>query len=157
MAALSSSTAQLISTGIQVAATAAGTYAQISASNAAASNAKQSAKIARDQAAERAEQLRTDAIRLRGRQTASAGGTGIRSDAFNDIMADSNYDAELDALTAEYEGTLQSNSLKGQAKQFKNDGKQSLISGVMGAGAKALGGYGDWKNSQDYNKVKGVF
>jgi len=27
----------------------------------------------------------------------------------------------------------------------------------MGAGAKALGGYGDWKNSQDYNKVKGVF
>jgi len=25
----------------------------------------------------------------------------------------------------------------------------------MGAGAKALGGYGDWKNSQDYKGVKG--
>lgn len=155
MAQLTSGVASAISTGLGVAGTLAGTFSQVSASKAAAANAKQSAKIARDQASARAEQLRLDATRMRGSQRASIGGSGIRGDAFQDVINDSNYDAELDALTAEYEGTLQSNSYKAQAKQYKNQGKQALIGGLIGAGAQALGGYGAWKQQQEYSAVKG--
>jgi len=144
---LTGSTAQLISTGVQTAATVIGAVSQIGAANAEASSAKENAKIADAQAASRADAIRRDAAMMRGAQKAAGGATGLRSDAFDDVIADSDYEAELDAMTAIYEGKLQSRAYKSQASQAKADATSTAIGGVIGAGAQAMSGYAAWKRN----------
>lgn len=127
----------------------------ISQNSAAKANAKASdnaAEVAQDQAARRADAIRQNAHRLRGEQSAAYGASGVTQEGSPfSVMQDSEYEAELDALTATYEGKIQADSLKAQGRAQRRSGHEAVVAGVVGAGTAALSGYGNWKIGQSMN------
>lgn len=120
-------------------------FAQNAQANRAAGIADSNAKIVEQQAAADAATIANRAARVKGSQQAAAGASGIQGSGFADAIADSDVEAELDRQTALYNGRIAARNQRAQAQQDRQSGKAALLGGVIGAGTKALSGYGAWK------------
>lgn len=145
MAELTAETASLVATGIGAAGSLVGGFAQASASRRDAKISDRNAEIAQQQASARQDLIRREARKLKGAQRAAGGASGLTQDSLFDVMEDSAMEAELDALTAGYEGKLQARSYRSAADAQRYDANSSIFAGVTGAAAEALSGYGAWK------------
>lgn len=139
------STLALLASGTAAVGSLVGGFAQAAADRRDAAIADQNADIAEDQARARQDMIRREARKLKGAQRAAAGAAGITLDgsAF-DVMEDSAIEAELDALTAGYEGKLEARAYRSAAAAKRYSARSALFEGVTGAGAQALSGYGAW-------------
>ena len=151
---IAASTLQLLAAGtaaLGAAGSLASGYSQAAAYKQDAKIAEENAVIAEQQAAARQDMIRREAKKLRGAQRASVGAAGITLDgsAF-DVMEDSAVEAELDALTAGYEGKLQARAYATEAAAKRYAAKGSIFEGVTGAGAQALSGYGAWLRMDEH-------
>jgi hypothetical protein len=107
------------------------------------------AKEALKQSAAAEDQQRRGQRELLGRQTAAAVETGFDlSGTPRELLGQSAADAEYDALLTRYKGQLQASGLsadaalsKAQAAGDTRYGSAALTSGLVSAGAQALGGY----------------
>lgn len=148
---MEASTSSALSSAFSSVGSLVGGFQQASADKENAKIADQNAQIAMDQAEQKAAAVRRDAVRLRGAQSAAAGASGITQDgSVQDVMADSATEAELDALNAIYEGKLAARGYKSQSRAYRTSAKNAVSSGLVGAGAYALSGYGKWKNAKAY-------
>lgn len=128
-------------------------FQQSSADRYNARVADQNAEIAQQQAQQKADAIRRDAVRLRGAQSAAAGASGVTQDSFADVMADSATEAELDALNAIYEGKMSARSYKSQGRAYRSSASDAISGGLVGAGANALSGYNNWKTAKLLEKL----
>lgn len=138
-------TLQLLAGGTAAVGSLVGGFSQASADRRDAKIADQNAEIATEQAGARQDMIRREAKKLRGGQRASVGASGITMDgsAF-DVMEDSAIEAELDALTAGYQGKLEARAYRSEAAAKRYHASSSIFEGTVGAGANALSGYGAW-------------
>lgn len=143
---LTSSSLQLLASGTAAVGSLVGGFAQASATRRDAKIADQNADIAEDQARSRQDMIRREARKLKGSQRAALGASGVTLDGSGfDVMEDSAIEAELDALTAGYEGKLQSRAYRSEADASRRSARNSIFQGTIGAGAQALSGYGAWR------------
>jgi len=142
---MNASTVQLLAAGVSAAGSIAGGFAQAAGGRRDAGIADENAGIARDQAAARQDMIRREARRIKGQQRAAGGASGLTQDSLFDVMEDSAIEAELDALTAGYEGKLQARGYRSEAQAARAGARGSIFQGVTGAGAQALSGFGAWK------------
>lgn len=111
---------------------------------AAATNASNTADLARRQAAIREERIRqANALRL-GEQRASAAQSGFDPNTGSLLLlqGDSASEAEYEALNARYEGVLQSLSLENEASMHRARGKSARRTGYLNASGVVLGAAG---------------
>lgn len=150
-----SGTLALFASGLGAVGSLVGGFGQAAASRRDATIADQNATFADQQAKARQDMIRREAAKLRGKQRAEIGASGVTlAGSGFDVMEDSAVEAELDALTAGYEGKLQSRALRAEAAANRQDARGALFKGVVGAGAQALSGYGAWKAYQA-NRIPG--
>lgn len=135
----------LVSAGVGAAGSLISGVAQNAQAGRQASTYDANAKIAEDQAAANAASIRNKAVRVRGSERAATGASGIAPSGFADAINDSDIEAELDAQTALYNGRMAARNQRAQAGATRDAGKAALVGGVIGAGTKALSGYGSWK------------
>lgn len=109
--------------------------AQASSENYQADVASQNARIARQQANAREEQLRRDTGMALGEQRASAAQSGFDSSvgSFAALQMESAGNAELDALTTRYQGQLQSLSFENEARGHRANAKTAKTQGYLNA------------------------
>lgn len=123
---------------------------------------RQNARIAQENA-ERARlhagleeaDIRRNARALAGRQRASIAESGIElSGTPLDVIEASQEDAELDALTARYNGELEARGLLNErdaarmrAKAAERAGRYAVVGGILGAGSAALGGAANYSRA----------
>lgn len=151
-------TISALSSGIGAAGSLVSGFAQNSQANRAADVSDANARIATEQAAADAAAIANRAARVKGAQEAQIGASGIAGSGFADAINDSDIEAELDRQTALYNGRLAARNQRTQAADERQSGKAALVSGVMGAGTKALSGYGTWKwlNASSGNANSGL-
>lgn len=135
----------LVSSGVGAAGSLISGFSQNAQANRQADVADANAQIATDQAAADAAAIRNRGARVQGTQRASSGASGIAGTGFADAIADSDIEAELDAQTAKYNGRIAARNFATQAASDRSAGSSALVSGALGAGTKALTGYGNWK------------
>lgn len=84
--------------------------------------------------------IRRSARRLQGQQLTAlaASGGDISSGSALDVLKDSAVEAELDALTARYEGQLQARSQRQGAKLARMQGKQARTASYFSAASSML-------------------
>jgi hypothetical protein len=112
------------------------------------------AQIAQNQADSQASMIRERAKRLAGSNRAQIGASGVDiSGSFMDALTDNDISSELDAQTALWNGKVQGQNYRSQAAADTAAGQGALVSGAIGAGARALGGFGQW---QYLNSMKGA-
>lgn len=134
--------------GLSLAATALSTTGTAVSAIAEQRAASYNAKVNDIQAGQAIEQagLKSSEIARRNTQEAAAGRAGAAQNGFentgsiNDLLQQTARGGELDRLAAVYDGSVQAASLRADAKMNRQRGKQALVGGVIGAGAKALGG-----------------
>lgn len=111
--------------------------------------AEQNATIATQQAAEKERQQRILARKQIGSARAAYGASGVTMEGSPlDVLEESAYNSELDALTLRYGGQIESMGLRNQAALERMQGKSAKTAGYMNAGsslllggAKAYGSY----------------
>lgn len=135
----------LVSAGVGAAGSLISGVAQNSQAGRQASVSDANAKIAEDQAAADAASIRDKAARVKGSEEAAIGASGIAPSGFADAENDSDIEAKLDEQTALYNGRIAARNQRAQASAMRDAGKSALIGGVIGAGTRALSGYGAWK------------
>jgi hypothetical protein len=141
------STAALIAGGVSAAGSIVSGIAQNAQSKREAAVYDSNAKLAEQQAAAQAAATRSKALRVHGQQQAAAGASGIAlaGSSFADAMADSDYEAELDAQTQAYNGRLEARNYRSRATEARSNAEGAIFDGLFGAGSTALGTYGKWK------------
>ena len=104
----------------------------------------QEAKVASDQAAYKAGQIaqQTRAKVANAQGAMLENGTEIAGSNV-DLLNTIDTAGRLDALTAVYDGTVQSNSYKAQASLSRQSAGNSMLSGFIGAGTKIFSGVAD--------------
>lgn len=149
--AVGASAATATAVGATVASTAVATLgvgaSALASSNAAkfqAGLAEQQAKQAQDQASVKAGEVARE-----GRQRLAATRAGAIQNGFElggsmgDLLDQTDRQGQLDYLTAVYDGSVQATGLNATAKNYRNQASNALVGGVLGMGAKALGGVSD--------------
>jgi hypothetical protein len=104
------------------------------------------AEMAESQGAAEASLIREKARRLAGSNRAAIGASGVDiSGSFFDALQDSDIASEMDAQTTAYNSKVQANNFRAQGKADRASGSSAMVGGVVGAGTKALQGYGNWR------------
>jgi hypothetical protein len=106
------------------------------------------ADIARSTAGRREEQMRRASRQVLGKQRAGIAQAGVGFTGSSlDLMDQSSFMAELDALNVRYEGNLRSHGLMAQAQQdlysaraYEASGKNAMKQAYISAGASLLSG-----------------
>lgn len=135
------STLGLASAALGVVGTATSAIAASKAAGAQAQIAEQQARVAQDQASVKAGEVARDT-----RQRLAAGRAGAQQNGFEltgsvtDLLDQTARQGQLDYLTAAYDGSVQATGLNSSAKMYRQQGKNALISGAIGAAGQALGG-----------------
>lgn len=106
-----------------------------------ADTAKQNAEIARKQAGAREELIRRHNRQKLSEQRAAAAQTGFNPNAGSllELQGESAGNLELDALTARYEGQLQSLSFENEARNMRRKARGAATSGLLNAAGSLLG------------------
>lgn len=137
--------------GLSVASTAVSALGVGAQALAAKNSADFQAKLANVQAKQAQAQasVKASEVARETRQTTAAMRAGALQNGFDlsgsmaDILDQSERQGQLDYLTAVYDGSVQATGLRATAKNFKRQGKNAIIGGVLGMGAQALGGVAD--------------
>jgi hypothetical protein len=102
---------------------------------------KQNAGIAAARGADEERMQRDQAAQSLGQSRAAIGSSGVTlSGSPLDLLTRASGNAELDAQKIRYNTQLEVNQHNSQAKIFKKEGKNALISSVIGAGTSLLTG-----------------
>lgn len=139
------STLGLASAALGVVGTATSAIAASKAAGAQAQIAEQQAKVAQDQASVKAGEVARDT-----KQRLAAGRAGAQQNGFEltgsvgDLLNQTARQGQLDYLTAVYDGSMQATGLNASAKMYRQQGKNALISGAIGAAGQALGGVSNY-------------
>jgi hypothetical protein len=140
------STVTGIAAGVEAVGSLVSGVAQSAKAHQAASVDRANAQIAENQADSEAAAIRERARRLAGQNRAAAGASGVDiTGSFADALDDSAINAELDAMTSEYEGKMQSRNYRSQAAAEDSAASGALVGGAFSAGTQALSGYGNWQ------------
>lgn len=114
------------------------------AANAQAQANDNAAKTAEAEAAVNEAAVRTQNSRLLGKQIASTGANGVTlSGSPLDFTLDSLVDAEMEALTARYQGTTQAANFRTQAGMDRYSAKTAKTNGYLGGAAALISGGAD--------------
>jgi hypothetical protein len=142
-------TALILTTAVSAAGSLLSGFSQSIQSRKEAAYDEANAKLARQQSDAATAAIRERARRLHGQQVAAAGASGVTLDgsSFVDAIADSDINAELDALTQDYNGRLDERNYRSRARAERDAADGALVQGVFGAGSKALSAYGGWLRS----------
>jgi hypothetical protein len=90
--------------------------------------------------------LKASEVARRTKQTQAAGRAGALQSGFDlsgsiaDVLAQSQRQGDLDALAAVYDGSVAATGAVNSAKLGRQEAKNAIAAGVIGMGAKALGG-----------------
>lgn len=131
----------LASTAVSVLGTGASALASANAASYQADLAKVQGRQAQEQAGVRAGEVARNT-----RQTLAAARAGALQNGFelsgsmNDLFDQTGRQGQLDYLTAVYDGSVQAAGANASARLYRNQAKNAIIGGVLGAGAQALGG-----------------
>jgi hypothetical protein len=134
--------ATVASTGVAALGTAASSLAASNAAEFQAKLARVQAQQAQDQASVKAGEVARE-----GRQRLAATRAGAIQNGFeltgsmNDLLEQTDRQGQLDYLTAVYDGSVQATGLNASAGMYKRQASNALITGALGVGAQALGGY----------------
>jgi hypothetical protein len=145
--------APLAAAGIGAAGSAISAVGQYSSSRSAAAADEQNADLAIQQGQSEASIIRERAGRAAGANRAAIGGSGVDVSGFDDALMDSATNAELDAQTALWNRKTEAANYRSRARQSRSAGAGAIVGGVLGAGAQALSGYGNWKMLKAYNDL----
>jgi hypothetical protein len=101
------------------------------------------------QGAEQALRIRNLARISMGRQVGAQAESGfeIGTGSAIDSLMESATNAELDAMDAQYEAQSRATALRLQGNQAKREGKNALISGLIGAASSVAGGLQDYASA----------
>ena len=114
---------------------------QAAALNAQAQANDNAAKTAEAEAAVNEAAVRVNNRRLLGKQIAGNAGNGVTlSGSPLDFTLDSLVDAEMEALTARYQGATQANNLRTQATMDRYSAKTAKTNGYLGGAAALISG-----------------
>lgn len=103
--------------------------------------AEQNAALARQQGAENADRTRREGRRRAGAIRAAFGASGVSLEGSPiDVLTDQAVENELDALTAENQGLLQSTAFQNTASLDRANARNSRTGAIIGAGASLLSG-----------------
>lgn len=102
--------------------------------------AEQNAVIARQQGQADAERHDRMTRLRRGAAVASAGGSGVTLDSFDDLLADSAMQEELDRLTIIHNADLAARGFTNTATLDRAAGRQAVIGGYTSAAGALLSG-----------------
>jgi len=134
--------ATVASTAVAALGTAASSLAAANAASFQADIAKQQAKQAQDQASIRAGEVARESRQRLAATRAGAIQNGFElTGSMNDLLDQTARQGQLDYLTAVYDGSVQATGLAATARNYRMQRSNALITGVLGAGAQALGGY----------------
>lgn len=121
--------------------------------------ARQRADNALQVANQNEETQRRKARQVIGAQRAALAEAGVdlTSGTGSDLLTQSYTNAELDSQNIRYEGALNAKALRDQSVLFDYDSQvarqnasRAMRSGILGAGAAALSGYGRYVNARSY-------
>lgn len=118
-------------------------YSAQSTSRAAKYNeavSQQNAVAARDSARVEEQRQRMQSFKQIGSMRANAAASGVSLDSFADVLADSETNAELDALLIRHGGELQARGYENTAALEDYRAKTAKTSGYIGAAGDLLGG-----------------
>lgn len=129
-------------TVLSVAGQAAQAEAQAGAQEFSANVQEENAQIASAQAQEEANRIRTDRDRRIGRARAQYAASGVLTNTGSPlaILSDIAEEAELDALTVKYQGSLRSRDSRNQAAVDRAGASNTRTAGAISAGASLLSG-----------------
>jgi len=116
-------------------------FSQYQAANAAAKQASINARTAiAEAAAMESRQRRASAMDISA-GAAGYGASGVRMEGSPlDIMEQSAYNAELDALTTRWKGQVEATNYRNEAAMARASGRNALIGGFINAGGAAIKG-----------------
>lgn len=116
-------------------------------------NALINAQVATQQGDLEETQVRNNARRQIGQTIANVGASGFdNSGSAADVIAESQYEANLAALTTKYNYQTKSQQYTNQANMFGQAASSDRIGGLINAGAAALkGGSQIYKHDTDYD------
>lgn len=118
---------------------------QAAALNAEAAYKESAAQQAGKEAAANEAAVRNENRRLLGRQIASVGASGLElSGSPLDFTMDSLVDAEMEAISARYQGETMSANLRTQAGMDRMGAKSAKMNGYLGGAAALIGGAADY-------------
>ena len=114
------------------------------AANAQAQANDNAAKVAETEASINEAAVRNQNKRLLGKQIAGNAANGVElSGSPLDFTLDSLVDAEMEALTARYQGQTQGNNLRTQASMDRYSAKAAKTNGYLGGAAALISGGAD--------------
>lgn len=111
------------------------------------------AQVAQVQGDLQTTQVRDDARRQIGQMVANAGASGFDSSSGSaaDVIAQSQYQANLAVLTSKYNTQAKVANFNNEANMYGSAAKSSKISGLIGAGSAILKGESNaYKHDTDY-------
>lgn len=135
------STLGLAASALGVVGTLTSASAASKAANFNAQVAEQQAKVQQDQASVKASEIARDT-----RQRLAAGRAGAQQNGFEltgsvgDLLNQTARQGQLDYLTAVYDGSVQATGLNNSAKLYRQQAKNAMTAGMIGAAGQALGG-----------------
>jgi hypothetical protein len=118
-------------------------YSAQAQSNAAKYNkivAEQNAVASRDSARVEEQRQRMMAAKHIGQMRANYGATGVSIDSFADVLADSETNAELDALLIRHSGEMRARGYQNGATREGARAKNSRTAGYISAAGELIGG-----------------
>lgn len=114
-------------------------FAQQQAHKFNARTAELNARIAQQQGARRERVLRRQQRHELGMRRAVASQAGLREQgSVMEIMADSVYEAELDAMAVQFDTLMEVTSLQSQSSMARMQGRSAMAAGLMDAGSSIL-------------------
>jgi len=135
--------ATIASTGVAVLGTAASSLAASNAADFQAKLAQVQGQQAQDQASVKAGEVARESRQRLAATRAGAIQNGFElTGSINDLLDQTEQQGQLDYLTAVYDGSVQRAGANATASMYKRQASNALITGALGAGAQALGGYG---------------
>lgn len=134
--------ATVASTGVAVLGTAASSLAASNAADFQAKLARVQGQQAQDQASVKAGEVARESRQRLAATRAGAIQNGFElTGSIGDLLDQTERQGQLDYLTAVYDGSVQATGLNATSKMYKRQASNALITGALGAGAQALGGY----------------
>lgn len=144
------SAAAPIALGLQVVSQLAGASAEASALRHNSAVDAENARLAELGGALRGEAIRREERRISGEALARQGESGVQvgTGSALEILRQNAIEREYDVLAARYSAAGEANALRDQASAKRRAAEGALLRGVLGAGAAALTGISDIRNTQ---------
>lgn len=88
--------------------------------------------------------VRREAQRRIGQMRANAGASGLDGGTIDDLLSESMFEAEMDALTTRYNYRRQAEGYDMEAEMYGEAGGDARMAGYVGAASSLLRGVTDW-------------